>query len=103
MNSAVGSLALTATFVTLGVMVAIWFVLIKLLYVRLERHHPAKYQAMGRPSLFLRNSPATAWAMLAFIVKREHQSLRTLTFRDCPTSCWPSLRCTSCSFSRWWR
>ena len=56
-------------------MVIVWFVLIKLLFNRLERHHLKKYEAMGRPSLFLRNSIEGGWATLKFLVTREHRSL----------------------------
>ncbi|MGY1528729.1 hypothetical protein [Luteimonas sp. A649] len=56
-------------------MVIVWFVLIKLLFNRLERAHPQKYEAMGRPSLFLRNSIAGGWATLKFLVAREHKAL----------------------------
>jgi len=61
--------------VALFAMVIVWFVLIKMLFNRLERAHPVKYEAMGRPSLFLRNNIATGWATLKFIVSREHRSL----------------------------
>jgi hypothetical protein len=67
--------SLLAVFAAMFAMVFVWFVLVKLLHTRLERGHKAKYQAMGRPSLVLRNNPATVWATLAFIAKREHQSL----------------------------
>ncbi len=56
-------------------MVIVWFVLIKLLFNRLERAHPQKYEAMGRPSLFLRNHIAGSWATLKFLVGREHRAL----------------------------
>ena len=56
-------------------MVIVWFVLIKLLFNRLERAHPQKYEAMGRPSLFLRNSIAGGWATFKFLVAREHKAL----------------------------
>jgi hypothetical protein len=62
-------------FVILLGMVALWFVLIKLLHTRLERNHREKYEAMGQPSLVLRNNFATVAATLAFILKREHRSL----------------------------
>jgi hypothetical protein len=61
--------------VALFTMVIVWFVLTKMLFNRLERAHPAKYEAMGKPSLFLRNNIATGWATLKFIVCREHSSL----------------------------
>ncbi|TBR40407.1 MULTISPECIES: hypothetical protein [Dyella] len=56
-------------------MVVVWFVLIKLLFNRLEAAHPQKYEAMGRPSLVLRNNIATGWATLKFLVAREHRLL----------------------------
>jgi hypothetical protein len=56
-------------------MVIVWFVLIKLLFNRLERLHPQKYEAMGRPSLFLRNSIAGGRATFKFLAAREHKSL----------------------------
>jgi len=56
-------------------MVFAWFVLLKLLFNRLERMHAEKYELMGRPSLFLRNNIATGWATLKFIVGREHRLL----------------------------
>jgi hypothetical protein len=64
-----------ALFVVLIGMVLVWFVLVKLLFNRLEATHPQKYDAMGRPSLFLRNSPAAGWALLKFLVIREHRAL----------------------------
>ena len=65
----------TAFFAIIFGMVIVWFVLIKLLFNRLERHHPQKYEAMGRPSLFLRNSISGGWATLKFLTTREHKAL----------------------------
>lgn len=62
-------------FTILACMVLVWFVLIKILFNRLESFHPEKYEAMGRPSLFLRNSPSGAIAILKFLVAREHKIL----------------------------
>ena len=56
-------------------MVLVWFVLLHLLFSRLEKRHPMKYEAMGRPSLILRNHLAGTLAMLAFLVRREHRAL----------------------------
>jgi len=56
-------------------MIIVWFLLIKLLFNWLEQAHPKKYEAMGRPSLFLRNNIASSWATLRFIVAREHRPL----------------------------
>ena len=56
-------------------MVIVWFVLLKALFNRLEQRHPQKYEAMGKPSLFLRNNIATGWATMKFLFAREHRSL----------------------------
>ena len=56
-------------------MVIVWFVLLKLLFNRLEQLHPQKYESMGRPSVFLRNSIEGGWATLKFLVAREHKPL----------------------------
>jgi hypothetical protein len=72
MNSQALSVAL---FPVLFGMVIVWFVLIKLLYKRLEREHPQKYEAMGKPSLFLRNHISGSFATLKFLVSREHKAL----------------------------
>ena len=61
-------------------MVIVWFVLIKLLFTRLERAHPMKYEAMGKPSIFLRNSISGGWATLKFLVAREHKALNDSYF-----------------------
>jgi hypothetical protein len=53
-----------AWFALLMGMALVWLVLVKLLFMRLERAHPEQYAALGRPSLFLRNSPAAGFAML---------------------------------------
>jgi hypothetical protein len=65
----------TLAFALMLGLVIVWFVLIKLLFNRLERAHPKKYEAMGRPSLFLRNNIATGWATLKFLFAREHRQL----------------------------
>jgi hypothetical protein len=62
-------------FLALLGMVIVWFVLIKLLFNRLEVAHPQKYEAMGRPSLFLRNNIGSGWAIFKFLVMREHRTL----------------------------
>ena len=56
-------------------MIIVWFVLIKMFFNRLERRHPAKYEAMGKPSLFLRNSIAGGLATFKFLAAREHKAL----------------------------
>jgi hypothetical protein len=56
-------------------LVIVWFVLIKLLFNRLERSHSTKYESMGRPSLFLRNNISTGFATMKFLFGREHRLL----------------------------
>jgi hypothetical protein len=56
-------------------MVIVWFVLLKLFFNRLERAHPQKYEAMGRPSLFLRNNISGGWTTLKFLFTREYKTL----------------------------
>jgi hypothetical protein len=56
-------------------LVVIWFGLLKLLFNRLEQDHPKKYEAMGWPSLFLRNNIATNLATFKFLFLREHLQL----------------------------
>ncbi len=56
-------------------MVAAWFILMKMLFNRLERLHPVKYEKMGRPTLFLRNNISSSWASLKFLLVREHRHL----------------------------
>jgi len=65
----------TVLFIILFGMIIVWFVLIKLLFNRLETAHPQKYEAMGKPSLFLRNNIATGWATMKFLFAREHRTL----------------------------
>ena len=62
-------------FSTLLFMFIVWFVLLKLLFNRLERTHPKKYEEMGRPSLFLRNNISNGGATLKFLFSREHKAL----------------------------
>ena len=56
-------------------MVLVWFVLIKMLFNRLERAHPQKYESMGRPSLFLRNNIESGLATMKFLFAREHRKM----------------------------
>jgi len=56
-------------------MVLVWFVLIKKLFNRLESAHLKKYEAMGKPTLFIRNNIATGWATMKFLFAREHRTL----------------------------
>ena len=66
---------LAALFPILICMVLGWFVMIRRLFGCLETRHREKYEAMGRPSLFLRNNISGNWATLKFLVLREHKAL----------------------------
>lgn len=74
-------------FALLGCMVFIWFALCKVLFNRLERAHPQKYEAMGRPSLVLRNNLANKWSFLKFLARREYVALNTLPLPSCARLC----------------
>ena len=62
-------------FGTMIFMVLIWFILLKMIFTKLESEHPEKYKQMGEPSLFWNNSMKTGLATLKFIGKREHKNL----------------------------
>ena len=66
-------------FSTMMFMVLIWFVLLKVIFTKLERYHPEKYKMMGEPSLFFNNSIKTGFTTLKFIGKREHKTLNDPT------------------------
>jgi len=68
-------MSLNEVFFALAAMLLVWFVLVKLLVNRLSAKHPQKYESMGRPSLFLRNTPSNTWQLLKFIIRREHRGL----------------------------
>lgn len=48
------------------------------LYRRLKARHPAKYDAMDRPSIFVARF-TSAWALLWFLLVREHTLLKDRT------------------------
>jgi hypothetical protein len=56
-------------------MIIVWFVMTAKLFNRLSEGHPAKYEAMGRPTLFLRNNIATGFMTAKFLLLREHKGL----------------------------
>ncbi|MBX3730006.1 MAG: hypothetical protein KF858_12535 [Candidatus Sumerlaeia bacterium] len=63
-------------FPLLFLLVLVWFASIHLLCRLLERRHPAKYEAMGRPA-FLRmtKDPGPFTHFLRFVFLREHRRL----------------------------
>ncbi|RJS93799.1 hypothetical protein [Salinisphaera sp. Q1T1-3] len=70
------STALSATFICLLVLGIVWFVLLTLLFRRLEKVHPHRYTRMGRPDLFRNHAMKTGFATLRFVIRREHRSLK---------------------------
>jgi hypothetical protein len=59
-------------FLSLFVLVGLWFLLLFLFWRRLIARHPAQYEAMGRPSFF---SPLGVLPTLRFLVTRAHRNL----------------------------
>ena len=66
-----------ALYVALFALVALWFLLITLLWKRLIAHHPAKYDELNRPTF---SSALGLFSTLRFVLRREHRLLgdRTL-------------------------
>jgi hypothetical protein len=62
-------------FAVMAVMVALWFGLMKLLFGHLERKHPQSYDALGRPSLFRRNTPEIVITFMRFLLSRQYRTL----------------------------
>jgi len=64
--------------IMLGVLfcaVLVWFFLCYQLFRILETRHPAKYEAMGKPSLIMNNSISNNIRFLRFLFRREWQGL----------------------------
>jgi hypothetical protein len=59
-------------FLSLFILVGLWFLMLSLVWGRLISHHPKTYEAIGRPH-FLR--PLSAIATLQFLVTRAHRKL----------------------------
>jgi hypothetical protein len=59
-----------ALYVALLALVALWFLLITLLWKRLIAHHPAKYDELNRPNFF---SALGLFSTLRFVLRREHR------------------------------
>ena len=68
-------LAFVISFISLFPLVLVWFGLCANLFRILRIRHPEKYSSMGSPTLFWRNSPATGFALLKFIWRREDRVL----------------------------
>ena len=62
-------------FGVLFVSVFVWFFLVSRLYRLLRINHPARYEAMGKPTLFLNNPPKASWVLIRFLVSREYAQL----------------------------
>ncbi len=68
-------------FVLLFASVFVWLALCNWLYNRLDKQHPEKYNAMGRPGLMWNqnNSMSNAVALLTFLFQREYLDLHDPT------------------------
>jgi hypothetical protein len=65
---------LVALFIPLFIMAVLWLPMVGYLFHSIAKHHPAKYQAMGRPSLF-NPSPMHVIRLFRFLFTRECHSL----------------------------
>lgn len=70
-----GHLFVAGGFLTMAIMVPIWFVQISKLFKYLDAHHPNEYDAMGKPTLFLNNTPKNNIAFLRFILGSRNTDL----------------------------
>jgi hypothetical protein len=70
-----------ALYVSLFALVALWFLLIALLWKHLIAHHPAKYEELNRPNFF---SALGLFSTLRFVLRREHRLVgdRTLGLKS---------------------
>jgi hypothetical protein len=59
-----------ALYAVLFALVALWFLLLTLLWKRLIAHHPAKYEELNRPNFF---SALGLFSTLRFVLRREHR------------------------------
>ena len=69
------ALLFMAMFIGLMVSTLIWFGRVRRLFAALEQRHEAKYIAMGRPSLFMRNNIETNVALMRFLFRKEYFAL----------------------------
>jgi hypothetical protein len=66
-------------FIPLLISLVLWFVGCVWIFVRLEKQHTRKYEDMGRPTLFLRNSLENNWLFLRFLFRNEFALLGDAT------------------------
>ena len=76
-------------FVSLGVMVLIWFALATTLFNKLKRDHHDTFVQLGEPSLFWNNSPKNSVAFIGFLLGGKYKILNdhALT-RHCVIMVW---------------
>jgi hypothetical protein len=55
--------------------VLVWFYMVSSLFKKLRINHQAKFAEMGKPSLFLNNSPKTSILLFRFLFRREDKAL----------------------------
>src|SRR5690349_804444 len=52
-----------------------WLAMVRSLFESLEENHSQKYEEMGEPSLFAKNTARTNWALLKFLFTRAPEAL----------------------------
>ena len=78
------SLLFVLAFPLLGVMAVVWLILVSDLFTYLREHHPAEYEAMGRPALFSNNTPKNNVSFIRFIQSKRSSDLGDdLLLRKC--------------------
>ena len=78
-----------AGFVSLGVMVLLWFTLVATLFRKLKSDHHDTYVQLGEPSLFWNNSIKNNFAFIGFLLGGKYKALndRALTLQ-CTIMVW---------------
>jgi len=66
-----GLASLVVVFVILFVNNMLYLVRVRRLFEYLKERHPQTYQSLGSPSIFVRNSPGSAWALVKFLFSRQ--------------------------------
>jgi hypothetical protein len=73
--SSVVALFFVILFGLVAVGIVIYLVLIVRLLARLRVSHPAAYEALGSPSLFINNTPRNNLALLGWLYRRDYSAL----------------------------
>jgi len=76
MMSIVLAITLLSLIVVLGVLAIVWFREVSKLFAYLRENHPNEYEILGRPSIFLNNSPRNSIAFLHFITSNRSSGIQ---------------------------